>query len=201
MTLSLTRKKQLLFGASLLPLLGFVVQQLVSGGGPDPGKDLVLLTGDWTIRMLLITLAVTPARRLLHKPQLLAYRRMLGLFTGFYAMLHFTAVMTYVVGWNWGRFLEEFSERPYMAVGILAWLLLLPLIATSNQWSLRHLRQRWNKLHKLVYVIAILGVVHVVWLVRSNYAEALVYALLTLLLLGYRLLPSRTARKHRAPVS
>ncbi len=178
----------LIFVLALLPLPLMVWQ---SSQGPDPGKALVLLSGLWAIRLLIITLALTPIKRWLGFIAVLRYRRMMGLYVWFYASLHLVTVLTYLLGWSWAVFLEEFSERPYMALGITAWLLLLPLGLTSNRWMMKKLGRRWKRLHRLVYVIAILACGHFIWLIRSDYAEALVYALLMLVLLLSRL-PART---------
>ena len=188
MSLSIKAYKRIVFVLALLPLVIFFAQLFRTGGGPDPGKDLVLFTGEWTIRFLLLTLAITPLRRWFKWHRLGMFRRMLGLYTGFYATLHFLAVMTYFVGWNWSRFVEEFQDRPYMSVGIIAWVMLIPLIITSNRWAIRQMGPRWQTLHRLVYPIVILGCIHVVWLVRANYAEALFYAATAAILLVTRLL-------------
>lgn len=187
--------KPLLFVASLLPIIWFFTDVFVNGGGPDPGKDLVLFTGEWGIRFLLLTLLISPLRRWTGWHSLIAYRRMLGLYAGFYATMHFLAVMTYIVGWSLTRFGEEFSERPYMAVGIIAWMLMLPLIVTSNRGAMRLLKRRWHLLHRLIYVIAILVCVHIIWLVRSDYAQALFYSLVTAGLLGVRVLIKKSSKK------
>jgi sulfoxide reductase heme-binding subunit YedZ len=171
----------------LLALLPLPLVLWQSGGGPDPGKTVVLLTGLWTIRFLMITLSLSPIRRWFGFAVVLGYRRMMGLYTWFYASLHLMAVLTYILGWSWSVFVEEFIERPYMALGIGAWLLLLPLGLTSNRWMIKKLGSRWKLLHRLVYVVAILACGHFIWLIRSDYGQALVYSLLMLLLLLARL--------------
>ncbi len=115
----------------------------------------------------------------------------MGLYTWFYASLHLMAVLTYILGWSGSVFVEEFIERPYMALGIVAWLLLLPLGLTSNRWMIKKLGRRWKLLHRLVYVVAILACGHFIWLIRSDYGEAIVYSLIMLLLLVARLPFSR----------
>ena len=174
----------LIFLFALVPL-PIVIWQ--SGQGPDPGKTVVLLTGLWAIRFLIITLSLSPIRRWFGFTAVLGYRRMMGLYVWFYASLHLMAVLTYILGWSWGVFLEEFIERPYMALGILAWLSLLPLGLTSNRWMVRKLGRRWKFLHRSVYLTAILACGHFIWLIRSDYGEALAYSLLILLLLLTRL--------------
>ena len=171
----------------LLALLPLPLVLWQSGEGPDPGKTVVLLTGLWAIRFLMITLSLSPIRRWFGFAVVLRYRRMMGLYTWFYASLHLMAVLTYILGWSWSVFVEEFIERPYMALGIVAWLLLLPLGLTSNRWMIKKLGRRWKLLHRLVYVVAILACGHFIWLIRSDYGQALVYSLLMLLLLLARL--------------
>jgi sulfoxide reductase heme-binding subunit YedZ len=173
--------------AFLLALLPLPLVIWQSGEGPDPGKTVVLLTGLWAIRFLMITLSLSPIRRWFGFAVVLRYRRMMGLYTWFYASLHLMAVLTYILGWSWSVFVEEFIERPYMALGIVAWLLLLPLGLTSNRWMIKKLGRRWKLLHRLVYVVAILACAHFIWLIRSDYGQALVYSLLMLLLLLARL--------------
>lgn len=180
-------KKGAVFVLCLVPLAWLLYRGLTGGLGPDPGKVMVLATGLWAFRFLLLTLAISPLRQFAGFGGLIAYRRMLGLYVWFYATLHFVAVWTYLLGWRWATFVEEFADRPYMTVGILAWLLLLPLGLTSNRWSQRRLGRRWKRLHQLVYVIAVLVCIHFIWLVRSDYAEAFVYCGLMAVLLLARL--------------
>lgn len=179
--------KWFVFWLCLLPLFALVVQVVAGFLGPDVGKALVLTTGEWGLRFLLLTLAISPVRRWTRFKGLVRYRRMLGLYSWFYASLHLLAVLTYLLGWSWAIFVEEFVERPYMALGIIAWLLLLPLGLTSNRWSQRKLGKRWKTLHKLVYPVALLACSHLVWQVRSDISEALIYSLMLLILLLSRL--------------
>jgi len=190
--------KLAVFVVGLLPLLFFCYRILADQLGPDAGKELVLYTGAWAIRFLLITLAVSTVRRLSGKSALIRYRRMLGLYCWFYATLHLLAIMTYLLGWSWSVFLEEFSERPYMALGIMAWSLLVPLGVTSNRWFQRRMGKKWKTLHKSIYVIAVLACAHVIWIVRSDYGEALLYSALLLLLFSERFY--RWA-KHKSPAA
>lgn len=178
--------KPLVFILCLLPLAGLIVQASTDQLGPDAGKELVLHTGEWALRLLLITLAVSPLRQWTKRASVLRYRRMLGLYTGFYASLHLLSVLTYLSGWSWAIFIEEFSERPYMALGILAWVIMVPLALTSNRWSQKALGRRWKTLHRLVYPAAVLACAHFVWLVRSDFAEALIYSVLLAVLLLVR---------------
>jgi sulfoxide reductase heme-binding subunit YedZ len=180
--------KPLVFILCLLPAGSLIYQAATGQLGPDAGKELVLETGEWAIRFLIASLAITPIRQLTAKPGIVRYRRMIGLYCWFYASLHLLCVLTYLLGWSWLIFVEEFAERPYMAVGISAWLLLVPLGLTSNGWAQRKLGRRWKTLHQLVYLIAVLACVHIIWLVRSDYGEALLYSSLMAFLLLSRLI-------------
>ncbi|MEH6559293.1 MAG: protein-methionine-sulfoxide reductase heme-binding subunit MsrQ [Oceanicoccus sp.] len=192
--------KPLVFSLCLIPLAGLIYQAITGNLGPDAGKALVLETGEWSLRFLLLSLAVTPFKQLAKKSVILRYRRMLGLYTWFYASLHLMSVLTYLLGWSWVIFVEEFSERPYMALGIIAWTLMVPLGLTSNRWAQRKLGKRWKTLHQLVYVIGVLACAHFIWLVRSDYGEVLIYSLILLSLLLVRLVNKyrRTVSRKRA---
>lgn len=177
--------------------LSYGVVLVATGGenllGPDPAHYLSLQTGTWSIRFLIAALAVTPLRFLLNAPYLWQFRRMLGLFALFYVTLHFLVFLAFLLQWRWGDLAREITERPYITVGFLAFALLVPLGLTSIQAAQRRMGRNWKKLHRLVYVINILAILHVTWIVRSSIADALLYGVLVLLLLGYRLL------RHRYP--
>lgn len=179
--------KPLLFAVSLIPvaLLSYWIasDQL----GPDPAKTVVLFTGSWALNFLLLTLLISPLRKWLNRPRLIRYRRMLGLYCFFYATLHALCVGTYIIGWQWDIFTEELRERPYMLVGFAAWLTLLPLALTSNRFAVKKLGRKWASLHKLVYLSLALAVLHLTWLVRASYLEAILYTLAAALLLYWRL--------------
>lgn len=177
----------LLFFGSLAPLAWISLQAVQQQLGADPAQVIVTFLGIWALRFLWITLAVTPARRLLGMGWLQRYRRMLGLYALFYATLHLLAVATFILGWRPDLLLRELTERPYIIVGFSAWLLLLPLGVTSTQGWQRRLGRRWKKLHWLVYPIALLVLLHFVWLIRAGYLEVLIYTLILAFLLGYRL--------------
>lgn len=192
--------KPLIFVLCLLPLANLLYRVITGNIGPDVGKELVLETGEWALRFLLLSLAITPLKQLTKKSLVLRYRRMLGLYAWFYASLHLLVVLTYLLGWSGSVFVEEFSERPYMALGILAWSMMVPLGITSNRWAQRKLGKRWKSLHRLVYVIALVACAHFVWLVRSDFGEALIYSVVLLALLSFRLFPVlRRATSPNAP--
>ena len=179
-------KKSLVFIVCLIPALALIYFAASGQLGPDVGKELVLETGGWAIRFLLLTLAITPIRTVTKNPAILRYRRMIGLYTWFYASLHLLTVLTYLLGWSWLILVEEFAERPYMALGIIAWVLMVPLVITSNSWAQRKFKRRWKALHQLIYLIAILACAHFIWLVRSDFGEALLYSAILFVFLAFR---------------
>jgi sulfoxide reductase heme-binding subunit YedZ len=181
--------KCLTFLLCLVPLGYSIYQiyQLQTGGphvlGADPAKALVLLQGEWTIRFLLLTLLVTPVRRLTGWNQVQKVRRMLGLFTFAYASIHLLAYLFLLLELDFSNLGADILKRPYITVGFTAYLLLVPLALTSNSFAIRLLRSRWAVLHRLVYGVAVLGVVHVTWLARSSYSEAFAYGVIVAILL------------------
>jgi sulfoxide reductase heme-binding subunit YedZ len=151
------------------------------------------VTGEWVMRFMVLVLAAAPLARW-GWPRLARYRRMLGLYAWFYATLHLLVFVQVYIGWSGGILVEELTERPYVMVGFLAWLVLVPLAVTSINSIRRKMGGNWRKLHKLTYLVAILGWFHLLWLSRSDVGEALVYGVLFGLLLSYRLwilLPNR----------
>ena len=143
--------------------------------------------GLWALRLLMITLAITPLRQLTGQAVLLRFRRMLGLYAFFYATLHFGAYLVLDLRGYWTQIFEEIAKRPYITVGFAAWLLLVPLALTSTKAAIRRLGRNWARLHKLVYVIGVLAVLHFWWLVKSDIREPLLYAAILAVLLGWRL--------------
>lgn len=181
-------RRVLIFFLSLIPLLTIIYKTLSNQLGADPAKTIVLFTGEWAIYFLFITLAVTPLRRLVHFSGfhfrwLQVHRRMLGLFTLFYAVLHVVAFLVFILGLDFSRFGKELVERPYILVTIPALILLIALGVTSTQAMMRRLGKNWSKLHKGIYLIAILAWVHVFMQVRSSYFEAVLFGVILLSLL------------------
>jgi sulfoxide reductase heme-binding subunit YedZ len=137
--------------------------------GPDPTATLSHGTGFAALRILIISLAITPVRRLSRSlGWLVRFRRMLGLYAFFYASVHLLIYLKLYVNFDWARLVDDLSRRRYIIAGFSAWLLLLPLALTSTQWSIRKLGKRWQVLHRLVYVAAALGIVHYWWIVKSG---------------------------------
>ncbi len=192
----------LVFLLPLLPLVWLVDRALAMDLGADPAQAIVQFTGIWTLRLLFITLAVTPLRLMFRWAWLQRYRRMFGLYTLFYAVVHLLAFATFILGWRPDLLLRELSERPYIIVGTLALLLLIPLGVTSTRGMQRRLGPKWAKLHRLVYLIALLAMLHFIWQIRSSFQEQLIYGVILAWLLGYRLWKrrrrSRGARRQAA---
>jgi len=182
--------KALVFLLCLVPLAKLALETFGVAGmslGANPIEELIHRLGIWGLNFLLITLAVTPLRRLTGKSWLLRFRRMLGLFAFFYVLMHFLTYAGLDQRFDLSVIFEDIAERPFITVGFTAFLLLIPLAATSTNAMMKRLGRRWQKLHRLVYVIAILGVVHFYWQVKLDTLEALVYAAILAVLLGYRL--------------
>ena len=178
--------KPLCFLLCLLPFGLLVWRILTEALGPNPVETVVHFTGSWALRLLLVTLAVTPLRRLAGLPWLLRFRRMLGLFAFFYAVLHFSAYLLLDRALVWEDILKDLTERPYIVVGFIALILLIPLAVTSTRGWVRRLGRRWQSLHRAVYVIAVLGVLHFLWLVKADTLEPLIDGAVLAVLLAFR---------------
>ena len=179
--------KPAVFVLCLVPLIVLVIEAFAGDLGANPIETITHATGEWTLRLLLVTLAVTPLRRLSGWAWPLRLRRMLGLFTFFYALLHLLTYVWFDKFFMWGEMAHDIAKRPFITVGMAAFVLLVPLAATSTNAMMRRLGRRWKTLHRAVYVIGILGVVHYLWLVKADIRQPLIYAGLLALLLGFRL--------------
>ncbi|MCF8156148.1 MAG: sulfoxide reductase heme-binding subunit YedZ [Rhodoferax sp.] len=183
----------------LLPFVWLMLSAALDWLGANPAEALERLTGDWTLRMLCIVLAVTPVRTMLGLPTLARFRRMAGLFVYFYALLHLLAYSWFDMGFELEDIAKDILKRPFILVGFTAVVLLTPLALTSFNRAMRALGgRRWQVLHRLVYPIAALAVLHFFWMRagKNNFAEVAVYALILGSLLGWRLL--RFIRKNVA---
>lgn len=199
----LRNPKVWVFAACLLPLLRLVVLGSGGGLGANPIEFITHSTGTWTLVGLMATLAITPLRRLTGWSRLLRYRRMLGLFSFFYASLHFLTYLWLDQFFDLAAIARDIVKRPFVTVGFAAWVLLLPLAATSTQAMMRRLGRHWQQLHRLVYVVALLGVVHYLWLVKKDLTQPLIYgavlATLLVLRLPWATSALRALRAHIAP--
>jgi len=154
--------------------------------GPDPAESLMLTTGKWSLRLLALTLLVSPLRRWTGWAGVMKLRRMLGLYAFFYACIHFSVFLQFYIGWTGPVLTKELTERPYISAGFAAWLILLPLALTSTRRMRRRLGAFWTRLHRQVYAAAVIACLHLLWQVRSDIGEALAYVLVFALLLGWR---------------
>lgn len=185
--------------AALLPFLLWSWAVWQGRLGADPIAELTHASGHWGLRFLLASLAMSPLRRLSRWRWPLQFRRMLGLYSFFYASLHFAVYLVLDLGGYWSQIFEDVVKRPFMTVGFLAWLLLLPLAVTSTRAAMRALGRRWGQLHRLVYLIAGLAILHFMWLVKADLREPLIYLSVFALLMLLRLRwPSKTSAQ---PVS
>lgn len=167
--------------------------------GADPVAEIEHRLGLWAIRFLMLTLAITPLRQLTGWNVLVRFRRMLGLYAFAYASLHFAAYLGLDLRGYWTQIFEEIAKRPYITVGFIAWLLLVPLAVTSTTGWIRRLGRNWARLHKAVYAVAVLAVLHFWWLVKSDIREPALYAGIAALLLGWRAWKALQRRTRSAP--
>lgn len=182
--------KPLVFLLCLLPFAWLVYGAFTNALGANPAEYLIRATGDWTLRFICIVLAVTPLRTIANWPALARFRRMLGLFAYFYVVLHLLSYSGFDMGFDVDDIAHDIAKRPFILVGFLAFVLLTPLAATSFNRAIKALgAKRWQLLHKLVYVIAGLGILHFFWMRagKHNFAEVAVYAAIIATLLAWRL--------------
>jgi len=182
--------KPLLFVLCLLPLAGLVWGAAMGQLGANPAEALIRRLGDWTMRGLWLTLAITPLRELTSLAALARFRRMLGVFSFAYACLHLLAYGWLDQGLDFGEIAIDIAKRPFILMGFSAWLLLVPLAATSFNRAIKALgARRWQTLHKAVYAIAVIGLLHFIWMRagKHNFAEPAVYGVILAALLGWRL--------------
>jgi len=192
--------KPAVFVLAILPLAWLVWGAAADKLGANPAEYLERSLGDWTLRFLCLTLAVTPLRVITGTPALARFRRMLGLFVYCYAVLHLLAYAWFDMGFDLAEIAKDIPKRPFILVGFLAFVLLTPLAATSFNRAVKALgARRWQALHRLVYVVAGLAILHFFWMRagKNDFAEVAVYAAILALLLGWRLL--HAVRQRRAP--
>lgn len=197
--------KVLVFAICLLPFTRLAWGAIGAAMGSDalganPAEFLLRATGDWTLRFLCVTLAVTPGRKLLNLPALARFRRMLGLYAFFYVCLHFICYAWFDKNFVWGDIAADIAKRPFILVGTLALVLMIPLAATSFNNVIKALgARRWQALHRAIYAIVLLGLLHFFWLRagKNNFAEVSVYAAVIALLLGWRVVEALRSGRRR----
>ncbi|MGL4576078.1 MAG: sulfite oxidase heme-binding subunit YedZ [Burkholderiaceae bacterium] len=191
-----------LFALCLIPFARLVYLTFNDGLGVNPTEFITRSTGWWTLFLLCITLCVTPARTLLNLPWLLRLRRMLGLFTFFYACLHFLTYVWFDRQWDFSDLAADIIKRPFITVGFAAFVLLIPLAFTSFNAAIKWMTaRRWQLLHRLIYVIALLGVLHFWWhkAGKNDFAEPGLFAIAVAALLGWRVWQAARTRRAVAP--
>jgi sulfoxide reductase heme-binding subunit YedZ len=179
--------KRLIFIISLWPILSLSVAIFLNNLGANPVEFIERHFGKWALIFLCLTLSMTPLRRITHMNQWILYRRMLGLFTFFYATVHLLCYIGLDYHFAWIDIKNDIIKHRYVLVGFLGWLLLLPLAITSSDKMMRKLKFNWKRLHRLIYLIAILGVLHFLWLVKKDITEPLIYAFIIFILFLLRL--------------
>jgi sulfoxide reductase heme-binding subunit YedZ len=190
------------FVVCLVPVLILTWKGFHQDLGANPIEFITHATGDWTLRFLVITLAVTPLRKLFGWPELVRFRRMFGLFAFFYGCLHFTTYLWLDKFFDFGEIWKDVAKRPFITAGTLAFVAMLPLAITSTAgWIRRMGGKRWQRLHRLIYLSAAAGVVHHYWLVKSDVRKPVFYGSLVALLLAYRAITAlyKKTSPHRAP--
>lgn len=182
---------------SALALLAYLVYAAGTNRlGANPLSEIEHFTGKWTLRFLLITLAITPLRRITGWNWIIRFRRLFGLFAFFYASLHFFTYIWFDQNFVWSSMVADIAKRRFIYVGFTAWVLLIPLAVTSTTGSIRRLGgKRWNLLHRLTYVCGVLGVVHFYWAQKLNHREPIVYGCILLALFAYRLYWNATQKR------
>ena len=179
--------KVAVFLICLLPLAALVWRAIHNGLTANPIEFITHATGDWTLRFLCMTLAITPLRKIFRQPNLIRFRRMLGLFAFFYGCLHFTTYIWLDKFFDLAEMGKDIAKRPYITLGFTAFVLLIPLAITSTaSWIRRLGGRRWQLLHRLIYVSAVAGVIHYYWLVKSAVLRPLIYAVIVAVLLLWR---------------
>jgi sulfoxide reductase heme-binding subunit YedZ len=194
--------KAVVFAACLVPVALLIWRGLHNDLSADPIAFITHRTGDWTLRFLVITLAITPLRKILHLPQLIRFRRMMGLFAFFYVCLHFTTWIWLDKNFVWPELWKDVLKRPFITIGFTGFMLLIPLAITSTAgWIRRMGGKRWQMLHRLVYVIAVLGVIHYYWLVKSDVRKPVFYGFMVVVLLVSRLATWLIGRRGKAQIA
>jgi methionine sulfoxide reductase heme-binding subunit len=193
--------KPIVFSLALLPLV-LLVAGLLQDLGPNPIETITHTTGNWTLRFLLITLSITPLRRILKQPSMIRFRRMLGLFAFFYGCLHLMTWVGLDKFFDLREMLADVAKRRFITVGMLGFALMLPLALTSTAASIRRLGKNWRRLHRLIYLSALAGVIHYWWLVKSDIRLPLLYGVILIALLSLRLVRARrsAAVEDKTPV-
>ncbi len=179
--------KVLVFILCLWPLAIISLNIYFNELGPEPIKKIMHHFGEWTLIFICLTLAMSPLKRFTHFSFWTKFRRMLGLYVFFYATLHLLVYLGLDYRFDWDPILNDVLKKKYIFIGFSAWLLLVPLVVTSSQKMIKILKHNWKKLHKLIYVIAVFGSLHYIWLSKTIFFKPLIYSLIILVLLSLRI--------------
>ena len=175
------------FILSTIPFLFIFYKIYFNKLGPEPVKEITHFTGEWTLIFICLTLSMTPLKRLTNLTMWVSFRRMLGLFVFFYASLHLLTYIGIDYRFNWQPILDDVFKKKYIFIGFAAWVLLIPLVITSSQKMIKLLKNNWKRLHRLIYIIAIFGSLHYIWLSKTIFFKPLVYLVIILVLLALRI--------------
>ena len=183
-------KKYLKFSVFILSSIPFLIifyKIIFNKLGPEPVKEITHFTGEWTLIFICLTLSMSPLKRFTNWNKWVSFRRMLGLFVFFYATLHLLTYIGLDYRFDWSPILNDVVKKKYIFIGFAAWVLLLPLVITSSQKMVSLLKNNWKKLHRLIYVIAIFGSLHYIWLSKTIFFKPLIYFIIILVLLALRI--------------
>ena len=186
-----------LFVICLVPFAQLIYNALTNNLGANPIDAITRHTGSWALIFLLVTLSITPLRKIFSWNGLVKYRRMLGLFAFFYAALHFTTFLVLDHFFDFNAILKDIMKRPYVTAGFTGFVLMIPLVITSTAGMIRRLGKRWQQLHRLIYITAAAGVIHFYWLVKADIRRPVQYGFVLILLLGYRVAVALTPAAAR----
>ena len=179
--------KPSVFILSTIPFLVILYKTFLNKLGPEPVKEITHLTGEWTLIFLCLTLSMSPLKRLTNLSVWVSFRRTLGLFVFFYATLHLLTYVGLDYRFDWQPILDDVVKKKYIFIGFAAWLLLIPLVITSSKKMVKLLKNNWKKLHRLVYIIAIFGSLHYIWLSKTIFFKPLIYFIIIIVLLAFRI--------------
>jgi len=187
--------KTLVFFLSLWPIYVISYQIIFNQLGPEPVDRIINHFGEWTLIFILLTLSMTPLKKITKSVEWIKFRRMLGLFTFFYASIHMLSYVGLDYRFDFEPLINDVLKKKFIFIGFSAWLLLIPLAVTSSEKMVRLLKQNWKKIHRLIYIIGIFGVLHYIWLSKTIFFKPLIFLILLIILLLFRIKITKSASK------
>ena len=187
--------KTLVFFLSLWPLYVISYQIIFNQLGPEPVDRIINHFGEWTLIFILLTLSMTPLKKITKSVEWIKFRRILGLFTFFYASIHMLSYVGLDYRFDFEPLINDVLKKKFIFIGFSAWLLLIPLAVTSSERMVRLLKQNWKKIHRLIYIIGIFGVLHYIWLSKTIFFKPLIFLILLIILLLFRIKITKSASK------